>query len=348
MTTNPFNIGFGQEPYNLIERTNEFNEIITTFSSDAPETRTYILTGPRGCGKTVLMTQIAKHLNKNNNFLTIDLNQYGNILEQLAANLYDRGKMKHLFLEKEFSFSFHGLSFSIKGRNPIVNIDSLLDVMFAYLKKKRIKVLITVDDVSNNSNIKLFAHSFQRFVRENYLVCLLMTGLYENVSSLTNTKNLTFLLRAPKIRLSSLNLKAIAQSYQEIFKISENESVDLAKITKGYAYGYQLLGNLVFKDNCKKLTKSALLKFDNMLEDNVYMKTWTNFSETEKRIMFAMVKSNRIKDIIKLTKLNNSAIQVYKRRLSDAGVVDLSTRGTIAFALPRFGEFVIFQKKLLG
>ena len=51
---NPFTITFGLEPLNLIDRRNETEEIIETFTSNYPSTNSYFISGVRGTGKTVL------------------------------------------------------------------------------------------------------------------------------------------------------------------------------------------------------------------------------------------------------------------------------------------------------
>ena len=119
--------------------------------------------------------------------------------------------------------------------------------MFNYLREKKIKVLILIDDIACNDNVKAFIYSYQSLLRDSCDIFLLMTGLFENISELENSNNLTFLLRTSKIFLNKLNLRAITYSYKEIFEISEDAAFNLAKLTNGYAYAYQLLGNLLFK-----------------------------------------------------------------------------------------------------
>ena len=344
---NPFNISFGETSLSVINRDKEFNDVVSTFDSSSPETKVFILTGARGCGKTVLLSKIKEYYSKEKNWVTVDLNQYSNMLEQLAAKIYEEGKAKHLFLKTEFNFSFKCLSFSIQGENPVTNVDSLLDKIFKYLLKKKIKVLITVDDVGNNNNVKQFSQAYQSFIREKYQAYLLMTGLYENVSNLQNTNNLTFLLRAPKIQLSKLSIRSIALSYEKYLKVNSEDATSFAKLTNGYAYGYQLLGNMLFKSTKKLVNKDILNRFDTSLEDNVYMKIWESVSLTEKTILFAMTSSNKVKEILETTKMSNSMLQVYKKRLFNAGIIDISSRGLISFSLPRFKEFVNFQKQLI-
>lgn len=60
----------------------------------------------------------------------------------------------------------------------------------------------------------------------------------------------------------------------------------------------------------------------------------------------ASSKNGYIKEIIEITGFSNSEIQVYKKRMALTGIIDDSTRGKIEFQLPRFKEFVEFQKAL--
>ena len=52
---NPFSWTFGMEPNNYIDRITKKELIISTFTSKNPSNYTYLLTGVRGCGKTVFM-----------------------------------------------------------------------------------------------------------------------------------------------------------------------------------------------------------------------------------------------------------------------------------------------------
>lgn len=343
---NPFNVGFGEKPNSIIERKVEYEDVINTFTSINPSFKSVIIAGARGSGKTVLLSILKHHFDSLDDFITIDLNPFMEMHEQLAAKLYDKAKLKKLFAESEFSFSFHGLSFSIKGKNPITNVNSLLEVMFNYLKKKNIRVVITIDDIDSNDNVKSFIYSYQSFLREEFRVFLMMSGLYENISSLENTKNLTFLLRTPKIYLDKLNLRAITKSYENIFNINEDDALKLAKTTSGYAYGYQLLGDILYRNGTTKISKKILDEFDLKLEENVYAKIWSTLGSNEKKIIYAMTKTSDVANILSQTKLSNSSLQVYKKMLSKKGIIDINVRGKIYFNLPRFKEFVEFRIKL--
>lgn len=58
--------------------------------------------------------------------------------------------------------------------------------------------------------MQAFASAFQIFIRQDLPLYLLMTGLYENINNLQNEDNTTFLYRAPKVELKSLNITTIS------------------------------------------------------------------------------------------------------------------------------------------
>lgn len=53
--TNPFNIMYGIIPNSLVARNEAFNQIIGAFTNPSISAMTYLITGIRGSGKTVLL-----------------------------------------------------------------------------------------------------------------------------------------------------------------------------------------------------------------------------------------------------------------------------------------------------
>jgi len=339
---NPFTISFGIEPNLTISREDQLKDIYASFMSDFPDSKTYIITGPRGVGKTVALSTISNHFKQLDKWIVIDLNPEMDVLEQIAAKLYDEGKTKHLFLKVEFDFSFKGIGFSIKGSNPITNISTLINKMLEYLKKKDYKILLTIDEVVSNSNIKVFAHEFQSYLRDNLPVYLLMTGLYQNISLLQNQKTLTFLYRTPKIYLNELNIRAIVNSYKNIFNINESQAIEIAKLTNGYAYGYQLLGNILYKSGKYEITDKILEKYDELLQSHVYDKIFDELTDTEKEILIFATSNPDNTFILNKAKLSKSSLSNYKKSLYLKGIIEKDYSRKITFSLPRFKEYLIF------
>ena len=343
--TNPFTTTFGIEPSNYIARNVESERIVSEFSSDRPSNYVYIITGLRGSGKTVLLSAIANHFMKQDDWIVVDPGPKDNILENVASELYETGKVKKLFLKGEFSFSFHGLTFSIEGKEPVTTANTLLKKMLQFLKKKGKKVLITIDEVDNSEQMKLFIQAYQSLLRLNYPVRLLMTGLYDNVSKLQEDKTLTFLYRAPKISLPPLGIGAVASSYRRYLGISDEESIKMAKLTKGYAYAYQVLGYLLYPKSAKRIDEAVLAEYDQYLADYVYDKLYSELSDVEQRILRVFPSDGPIKmsDIATACALDTKYISVYRDRLIKKGIVFSSSYGHLELSLPRFYEYLLVK-----
>ena len=61
--SNPYTLVFGQPPLEMIERKSQSERIISEFCQEHPSNYLNLVTGIRGCGKTVFITQIANRLN---------------------------------------------------------------------------------------------------------------------------------------------------------------------------------------------------------------------------------------------------------------------------------------------
>ncbi len=155
-------------------------------------------------------------------------------------------------------------------------------------------------------------------------------------------KSLTLFLRAPKVTLSSLNAFEIVNSYKIILNINNDEAIKYAKLTTCYAYGYQLLGSLLYN---KTKAEDLLEKYDANLIQNSYLLTWEKLSNKEHDFLIAMLSSpeGSISEELNIT---NGNFQVYRKRLIDKGLISSQGRGCLDFALPRFKVFVLFEKQL--
>ena len=138
---------------------------------------------------------------------------------------------------KGFSLSVAGVSVGIDVNEKLQdNISIIKKILDAVVKKKK-KVLITIDEVICNDNMRTFASQFQIFIRQEYPLYLIMTGLSENIYEIQNDPSLTFLLRSPKIVMDPLSKLQIIKKYAQLLKLDETKAKELADITKGYAFG---------------------------------------------------------------------------------------------------------------
>ena len=346
---NPFSISFGKKPLQYISRYSSTNDIIETFESENPSTQAYMLVGVRGAGKTVMLSMIASELSEEEDWIVLELNPTRSLLESLAAKLYAIPKMSKAFIESKIDLSLLGIGLSMEKGNKIFDIEQAIDTMLVIVKKKKKKVLIVLDEVTNNQFVKEFASAFQIYIRKDYPLFLLMTGLYENVYSLQNDKSLTFLYRTPKVMLDALNITSILVTYQKVFGISPEEARRMAQLTKGYPFAFQVLGYLFWKEK-DNLSKDGFVKtyekimpvFDHMLQEYVYEKVWNELSLIERNIICYVAKNEnvRIKDIRENLKMDSDKFTVYRSRLIKKGIIKSEGYGTISICLPRFEEYI--------
>ncbi len=208
------------------------------------------------------------------------------------------------------------------------------------------KVLITIDEVTPSNEIKKFANFYQSMIGKNYNLFLLMTGLKNNINSLIGSNTSSFLSRTPKINLTPLNEISIAKEYERILKIDFQLSVTLSKLTKGYAFAYQVLGYLFFESDKKEINDTLLKNYDKYLQDNGYNIIWKDLTNKEQNICFAISdsKNKETKEIMNLANMKESNFQNYRNKLIEKEIISPTGYGKVDFTLPRFNEFVQLMK----
>lgn len=337
---NPYSLVFGLKPNELISRNMQTSIIYDSFMQDPPSQMIYEITGVRGSGKTVFMTDVARKIAKDKNFIIIELNPESDLLQGLAAKLSSDNTLAKIFQSAKINLSFFGIGLEVSGVVPITNIEVAITEMLKSLKKKGKKVLVTIDEVTNTKDMRIFASAYQIFIRQDLPLYLLMTGLYENIYALQDEKNLTFLYRAPKIELSALNIGAIKDNYKRTFSLSDDDALEMAKLTKGYSFAFQVLGYHTYE--CDGDFHAAISSFKQDLEDYSYEKIWSELSAVDRKVLAAMtnVSDGKIQDIREALNFSTNQFNPYRKRLIKKGLITGDERGYVHFTLPLFDEFV--------
>jgi hypothetical protein len=301
-----------------------------------------MLTGVRGSGKTVLMTTISNILKEQDDWIVVELNPTRDLLQSLAAKIYSLPEMHTLFLKAKLDFSAFGIGVSIENAVSISDIETALARMLEQIQKAGKRLLITIDEATNSQQIRIFASAFQIFLRQDYPIYLLMTGLYENIYDLQNEKLLTFLYRAPKVMMEPLNFTAVKTHYRDTFELGEEESEHMAQLTKGYPFAFQVLGYLYWENRREKSLEEILPEYDQYLEEYVYSKIWSELSELDKKIMteMAVTGETRVKILRENLDMKSELFSVYRDRLKRKGIISTAQYGHVSLILPRFEEFV--------
>lgn len=337
---NPFTIIFGRKPEEMIERFPQRHEILENFNSELANQQIYIITGVRGAGKTVLMTSIAETLREQKGWVVVELNPETDLLQGLAGRLSSHPLYQNWFQKAKLNLSYLGFGLEISGEPPITDLETAIMRMLEVLKRHKKRLLITIDEVTNTKQMRVFAAAFQIMVRQNLPVFLLMTGLYENIYELQNEKSLTFLFRAPKIQLAPLEMTAIKLRYQSLFQIDESTAVEMAKLTGGYPFAFQLLGYLTW--NKQGHFREVLTEYQQNLYQYVYQKIWVELSPKDRKVLTAVAESadHSVMSIKASLQLTANEWSPYRQRLIRKGLVDGQERGFLRLNLPLFDQFI--------
>lgn len=340
---NPFTFAFGKKPLQFISRISQTNEILENFNANNPSRQIYMITGVRGVGKTVMMTEVAGKLKEMEEWIVVELNSTRDLLQSLAAKLYSLPDMYAHFVQAKFDFSFLGIGVSLENATPITDIESAVELMLAEIQRKRKRLLVTIDEITNCEYVRVFAASFQIFLRQGYPFFLLMTGLYDNIYNLQNEDSLTFLYRAPKMVLEPLNYTAVRKQYMDIFGLDMDLAERMTELTKCYPFAFQVLGYLYWENRDHKTLDDILPEYDQYLEEYVYSKIWSEFSELDKKVVLEMAKSGetKVKSIRENLGMKSELFSIYRERLKRKGILDTRTYGEVSFILPRFAEFAL-------
>ncbi len=347
MNNNPFTVIFGVEPQSAIPRKEEYHKVIDDFESSNPASFGYVITGVRGCGKTVLMTSIQNYFSDKKDWFVVrlnpDLDLFSSAISQLAEYIHLK---EELITGANVSIAGFGGGGSMRSFS---DNETLLRKMLREADKRRKRVLIAIDEASNTKNIKTFAHSFQAFIGEKLPVHLLMTALPENFSALSGSKNGTFLRRLPRIKLEGLNPILVERKYSEIFSVQRDTAVVFSKTVMGYSYAFQLLGSILWDKGKKDIDDDVVTEFDAMLYDGSYKAIWDRLTGNEKKVILAMAHSNtmQIKDIRERAGMESNQFAPYRENLKENGLINTGTYGKITFTLPRFREFVLRMEEYM-
>lgn len=348
---NPFTTTFSKTPEYTYIDTEKAEEILENFSYDRPSESVYKITGVRGSGKTVLLAKIEEELRsgiyKADNWLIFDVNPTRDILGQIAAMLVKEsfgGKTKSgtgVNLSATVLGTGGGFGFSSEKNMEFFDIGVEVENMIQQVQKKNKKILIGIDEVSKSDEMVKFASEYGRWLRAGYPVYFVCTGLYENIQELSNVKNLTFFRRATTIKTEPLNMIRMSEMYKSKLNVESTQAVQMAKLTKGYAYAFQELGVLCFKKKDEESFEDILFKLKAELFAYSYEKIWEEMTEMDRFLASLLTEKEEYKreEVLKLMGDKSGSYSMYRDRLLKRGILD-SRQGYISFALPFFAEYI--------
>lgn len=347
---NPFVITFGKKPLEYIRRPRQADEILGMFTEEPITNQIYVIRGPRGTGKTVLLADIANRLESEFGWVVIRCAPTSDILATIRDRL-DRLVHKGS-VEVQASLSIPAVGgVRLQRSSPREGDTARIEETLRLLAQRGEKLLITIDEVTNTPQMRDFASHLQIWMGQDFPVFFLGTAVFEQVEELQNVSNLTFLYRAPKIDLTPLDLVSVTQAYCTALGVPRERGRELAELTRGYSFGFQALGYLYWNATPVDDVASLMPAYDAMLSSSAYSKMWEELSPGDRELCAAIARcpGHGVAEIRReLGEPSANRFNQRRIRLKNRGLVDASERGKLRFALPRFREFVGDAVELYG
>lgn len=357
-TNNPFTTtpGIAGEAY--IDN-NYANEIIQNFESNYSTQYVYKILGQRGSGKSVEYAKVMNHFSKKEKeWKVYGLSSGGDPIQAWLSALSREPEIDSMVTGTETSESVEGGgslfgvveakgSFShtvskTPNSNFFSNEDSL-GYMCEILCSKGYKILIGIDDIAKTPNTIMLLSIVGKLLLNNkiklYFVC---TGLYKNIEDFTSEAHLSFFVRPASMVVEGLGIIDISLMYQKLLGLDSTIAREYAEITMGYAWGYQLLGYILFNKGKDTPRQEILEEFDREMAQT-YELIWNSMTEAEQNLVRIIAESTSDKREDIEGKMAKKGYDSLRQRLSSKHIVKayrVGTTGYIKLLLPRYKEYI--------
>lgn len=357
---NPFKPTAGARPPLLIGRS-EIRQDFAESIENGPGSPGLlsIFTGPRGIGKTVMLGEIEDEAIEHGWIV---------ISETATVGLVDRIDGAVRAAAEELGSGPAGRRITGITMGP-VRVDTALPPVRDIHWRRRITelleelhqqgtgVLISIDEIHAVDRMELaeIAAVAQHLIRESLPIGLVLAGLPKAVEDLLNEGVSTFLRRAEKYDLHSTSIPEVADAFRATFKDS-GVSIDadhlqmIAEATGGYPFLIQLVGYHVWSQanrDGRVVTAQALetgiQKARRRMGATVLQSAYSALSTVDQSYLLAMAEDDGPSSTARIAeRLGVNAVYggQYRLRLLAAGVIEVTGRGYVDFAVPTFREFL--------
>ena len=324
--------------------------------------RCTLFLGQRGMGKTALLLELSDRATKAGYVVARVTAHEGMpkaIIEQFQLNgsefFKDEKRKLTGVTAGAFGFTF-GLTFSEAAERQL-GFRSKMSMLCDRLAEKGKGALILIDEVRTSAAMREVAAAYQELVGDKKNIAIAMAGLPHAVSSILNDSVLTFLNRASKVELGLISTNLIRAYYDQVFRVmgikASDDILDRAALaTRGFPYLMQLIGYYIIRYTEERGTvdseimdKAEKASMSDM-EDNVFKPILLPLSDNDKLFLKAMAHQGHTVSIAKLQAAlgeKGPAIQPYRKRLLDAGVIEAPRRGELVFAVPYLADYLLKQ-----
>jgi hypothetical protein len=357
---NPFTPGFGLTPMILAGRDVAIEEFTAALAGNVPEARAILISGARGSGKTVLLTEF-KELALEAGWVDLRLHTSSSSLaEELRSQAI--AHLRDLDPEAESSrLTSAGVSALSAGRDILQRYDgevepltTILDRLAALTEAEGGGVLITLDELQSVDPGQLHAltQHVQDLIGSGHAVGFIAAGVRTGVDALLAHERTTFLRRAHRIEVGSVDVgtaaEAIRMTVADTAKTITPEAAVLAgEISQGYPYLIQLIGSKAWQNSGDADTieiedvSGARGHVIAAMVKNVHGPALRGLSARKREYLLAMLEDegpSSVGDIAQRMGIDPRNQSTYRERLIEDELIRPASRGFVEYALPYLGE----------
>lgn len=357
---NPFTPGFGLTPSVLAGRAVVIEEFARALVGDVPGRRTSLISGPRGSGKTVVLTEF-ESIAEDAGWAAITLHTASSSLaDELRGEVASR--LRLVDPEAVSSRLTGGGVSGMSAQREVVDryedepasLASLLERFVALLAERGAGLLITVDEIQSVAPDQLhhLAQHIQDLVRRNQPVAFVAAGVSSGIDTLLQDDHTTFLRRAHPISLGSVSeqsaIETIRQTVADTNRtITPDAAVLAGRISHGYPYLIQLVGAYAWEQAGTGTTieeldvQQVIPRVIASMIRNVHEPALRGMSGQKTAYLQAMAEDDgpsRVADVVRRLGKTQQYAGVYRHRLIADGMIRPVGYGLVEFALPYLRE----------
>lgn len=355
--TNPFKPTAGAEPPVLAGR----EKVIRDFSDGLAEGpgapgRLMRISGPRGSGKTVLLTELGD-IAQDEGWLVVDETARKGLVDAVVDRL--AGAAPDASVCADIDLGFVKARAGVSTRECGADLRSALAAAIARPGRKG--VLVTVDEVqdADRDDMTQIAHAVQHMIREGRDVAFVFAGLTTGVADFVNGQAMTFLRRAKAEQLNAIPDDEVAHALKEPFAgtgmhLSDEALEAAVRAADGYAYLVQLVGYNVWRAARRHFAETPVVSMEDVA-DGVDM-ALANYDEAVIEPALAMLSERAMRYLVEMAKRDGDAatgdiaksigvpatsLSSARRTLIARQVIEpAGRRGYVRFSVPKMREYV--------
>lgn len=356
--TNPFKPTAGMTPPVLMGR----ETVIQDFTDGLLEGpgspgRLMRITGPRGSGKTVLLTELGE-IAQARGWRVVDVVSDEDVCDSVVRQLRRTVRPKNVKVNASLPFVSAEVDFG--GLPDDATFREVLEHAVRNLTERGAGLLITLDEAQNvdRSAMSTIASCVQLLIRERQNIAFVFAGITTGVLDLLNNKSLTFLRRARSEELASIPVDEVAEALRETIErsgmsIGNAALVRAAEATEGYAYLTQLVGYDIWRVARRHVEASTEVTLKDV-EQGVQMANseynsavldtaLADLSRPAIEYLLAMCEDEKASStgaIAERLGRRTGDANTYRRILISRQIIESTATGYVAFSMPRMREYL--------